>query len=139
MYASKWFRRDITAIAEEDTEGFARLSDYADQLCVLLDMASKKRITNAVVKDLLKLLTKQFVDIEKYIKEQGLELNYDIFSFEGVINDAIATSPEAVADVKAGKEKALNAIVGKVMQATKGKAQPDRIKAIILKKLQETP
>ncbi len=47
----------------------------------------------------------------------------------------IAANPAIVAEVQAGKEKAFNSLVGKVMAASKGKANPAQVNAILKRKL----
>ncbi len=50
---------------------------------------------------------------------------------------AIAANPKAVADYKNGKEKALGAIVGQVMRATKGQANAQMVNELVLRQLAE--
>ena len=54
---------------------------------------------------------------------------------EKIVDDVIAANPAIVAEYKAGKEKAFNSLVGKVMAASKGKANPAQVNAILKKKL----
>jgi aspartyl-tRNA(Asn)/glutamyl-tRNA(Gln) amidotransferase subunit B len=135
-YASKWFRRDMTALAEEGR--LALLNEYSDQVVALFSLSYRKRISDPTTKEILKTLSQQFIEVEQYVKSNNLELVEDTSEFEHIIDNAISQSPDAVADVKAGKEKALNSIVGKVMQQTKGKARPDQVREIIVKKLKSS-
>ena len=59
----------------------------------------------------------------------------DSASLNIFVEDAIAQSERAVADFKAGKEAALKAIVGKVMQLSKGKANPQTAEQLLREKL----
>ena len=52
-----------------------------------------------------------------------------------MLQDAIAANPAIVAEYRAGKEKAFNSLVGKVMAASKGKANPAQVNAALKKKL----
>ena len=47
----------------------------------------------------------------------------------------IAANPQQVADYRGGKEKAFNSLVGQVMKATKGKANPQQVNEILKRKL----
>jgi aspartyl-tRNA(Asn)/glutamyl-tRNA(Gln) amidotransferase subunit B len=52
-----------------------------------------------------------------------------------ICDEAIAESPKAVAEFKAGKERAIGAIVGLVMKKSKGQANPQIVNKILLEKL----
>jgi aspartyl-tRNA(Asn)/glutamyl-tRNA(Gln) amidotransferase subunit B len=54
---------------------------------------------------------------------------------EKIVDDAIAANPSIVAEYKSGKEKAFNALVGKVMAASKGKANPAQVNAILRRRI----
>jgi aspartyl-tRNA(Asn)/glutamyl-tRNA(Gln) amidotransferase subunit B len=51
------------------------------------------------------------------------------------VDEVLAANPQQVADYRNGKEKAFNSLVGQVMKATKGKANPARINELLKKKL----
>jgi aspartyl-tRNA(Asn)/glutamyl-tRNA(Gln) amidotransferase subunit B len=59
----------------------------------------------------------------------------DTGAIEKIVDDVLAANAAIVAEVRAGKEKAFNALVGKVMAASKGKANPAQVNAILKKKL----
>ena len=73
------------------------------------------------------------IDIKKYVKEQKLEAVSDTAQLQKFCEKAIKDNPKAVEDFKAGNEKALNFIVGQVMQKTKGKATPKEVNDILRK------
>ncbi len=77
--------------------------------------------------------TEQDVDAE--IKERGLGLISDANAIEKVVDEVLAANAKQVADYKAGKEKAFNSLVGQVMKATKGKANPAQVNEILRRKL----
>ena len=68
-------------------------------------------------------------------RRRGLTQISDAGAIEKIVDDVIAANPAIVAEVKAGKEKAFNSLVGKVMTASKGKANPAQVNAILKKKL----
>ena len=71
------------------------------------------------------------------VKEKGLAMVGDDF-IAAAAKEAIAENPDAVSDYKAGTEKALNFIVGKVMQKTKGKADARLAREMVLKELENS-
>jgi len=54
---------------------------------------------------------------------------------EKVVNDVLASTAKQVADYRAGKEKAFNSLVGQVMKATRGKANPAQVHEVLKRKL----
>jgi aspartyl-tRNA(Asn)/glutamyl-tRNA(Gln) amidotransferase subunit B len=69
------------------------------------------------------------------IAAKGLTQISDIGAIEKIVDDVLAANVAIVAEYKAGKEKAFNALVGKAMAATKGKANPTQVNAILKRKL----
>jgi aspartyl-tRNA(Asn)/glutamyl-tRNA(Gln) amidotransferase subunit B len=59
----------------------------------------------------------------------------DESAIETIVDTVLATNAAIVADVKAGKEKAFNSLVGQVMKASKGKANPAQVNAILKRKI----
>ena len=74
---------------------------------------------------------------EDIVKSQGLVQISDTGALEGLVAQVISENPQAVADFKAGKKKAVGALVGQVMKATKGQANPQVVNGLLSKKLAE--
>ena len=72
---------------------------------------------------------------KQIVEEQGLGQVSDTSAIEELCKKAIEANPSAVADVKAGKTKAMASIVGTVMKESKGKANPQLVNEILLKLL----
>ena len=69
------------------------------------------------------------------IAKRGLEQISDAGALESIADQVIAANAPQVADYRAGKEKAFNSLVGQIMKATKGKANPQQVNAILKRKL----
>ena len=69
------------------------------------------------------------------VKELGLEQVSDVGRLEAFCDEAIAANPKSVADFKAGKQNAVNALKGQVMKLSKGTANPQLVGEILVKKL----
>ena len=67
--------------------------------------------------------------------EKGLEAVSDSSLIEGFVDEVIASNEAAVESVKAGDDKPLNFLMGKVMQATQGKANPGEVRARLIEKI----
>jgi aspartyl-tRNA(Asn)/glutamyl-tRNA(Gln) amidotransferase subunit B len=69
------------------------------------------------------------------IDKQGLKQITDTGAIEALVDDVLAANAANVAEFKSGKEKAFNALVGQVMKAAKGKANPQQVNDLLKKKL----
>ncbi|SES90594.1 aspartyl/glutamyl-tRNA(Asn/Gln) amidotransferase subunit B [Nitrosospira multiformis] len=74
---------------------------------------------------------------DRIIDSQGLRQISDSSALENLVYEVLAANPKSVEEFKAGKEKAFNALVGQVMKAARGKANPAQVNEILRKKLTE--
>jgi len=95
------------------------------------------KINRGTAKKVLIAVIEDGVDPEVYCKEQGFEVQADETLIASVIDEAIAANPAAVADYRAGKEKALMAIFGACMKQLRGNGDPQVIKALLEQKLKD--
>ena len=73
--------------------------------------------------------------VDDVIEAKGLKQISDSSELEKIIDDVLAANAKNVEEVKAGNAKAMNALVGQAMKATKGKANPAQVNALLQKKL----
>ena len=69
------------------------------------------------------------------IEAKGLNHTNDTGALEKIVDEVIAANPDNVAQFKAGKDKAFNALVGQVMKASKGKANPAQVNELLKARL----
>ena len=74
-------------------------------------------------------------DVDALIEAKGLKQMNDSGALEAIIDDVLAANADNVAQFRAGKEKAFNALVGQAMKASKGKANPAQVNELLKKKL----
>jgi len=72
---------------------------------------------------------------DEIIEKQGLKQITDSGAIEALIDEVLAGNAAMVAEFRAGKEKAFNALVGQAMKATKGKANPQQVNELLRRKL----
>ena len=104
-----------------------------EHLAKLIELTEAGTINSSVAKEVFEKIFDENADPEKYVEEKGLKIVQDDGALEEVLKKVIADNPQAVADYKGGKEKALGALVGQTMKAMKGKANP----GVVNKKLRE--
>jgi aspartyl-tRNA(Asn)/glutamyl-tRNA(Gln) amidotransferase subunit B len=73
--------------------------------------------------------------VERIIQDRDLKQMNDTGALEGIVDEVIAANAKNVAEFQAGNEKALNALVGQIMKASKGKANPQQVNDLLRSKL----
>jgi aspartyl-tRNA(Asn)/glutamyl-tRNA(Gln) amidotransferase subunit B len=89
----------------------------------------------ATVGDILHDVTHAASVIDNIIEAKGLKQMNDTGELEKIIDEVLAANPKNVEEFKAGNAKALNGLVGPIMKASKGKANPAQVNALLVKKL----
>ena len=74
-------------------------------------------------------------DADAVIEKKGLRQISDAGALEAAVDHVLAANAKQVEDYRAGKEKAFNSLVGQVMKATQGKANPAQVSAILKRRL----
>jgi aspartyl-tRNA(Asn)/glutamyl-tRNA(Gln) amidotransferase subunit B len=102
----------------------------------LIRLVEQGTVSGKTAKDVLQEMAATGKTAEVIVKEKGLTQVSDTGLIEKAVEKAIVANPSAVAEFKAGKQKALGALVGAVMKETGGKANPQLVNKILCQKLQ---
>lgn len=101
----------------------------------MISLIEKGTISGKIAKTVFKGMLETGKDPEKIVEEQGLVQISDEGAIKAIVEQVVAGNPQSVADFKAGKEKAIGFLVGQVMKASKGKANPALANKLILEVL----
>ncbi len=126
----------IMNVANTDIEGFRKMIS-PEQLCQLVAKIPGGSVSSTSAKEVLGEMFKTGTDSGDIIKERGLSQISDTGELEAAIVDVINSNTQAVSDYRSGKETALKFLVGQVMRATKGRANPALAGELLQKKLGE--
>ncbi len=108
----------------------------AAQLGGLVARIADNTISNAIAKKVFEALWNgEGATADEVIDKQGLKQITDTGAIEKLVDEVLAANAANVAEYKAGKEKAFNALVGQVMKAAKGKANPQQVNELLKAKL----
>lgn len=107
-----------------------------ENLAALVSLVSLGEISSKIAKDIFPEMIGGQAPTE-IVKSRGLTQISDEAELEKIIKNLIDENPKAVADYRAGQEKALGFFVGAVMKATKGQANPGKVNQILLRYLQK--
>jgi aspartyl-tRNA(Asn)/glutamyl-tRNA(Gln) amidotransferase subunit B len=126
---------EVTARANEEQLEFAALPIKAEQLGKLRMRVADGTISGKSAKEILDAIWSGETDVDQIIDKRGLKQVSDAGEIEKLVDDVLKTNAKQVEDYRAGKEKAFNSLVGQVMKATKGKANPAQVNEILRRKL----
>ena len=132
---SNWLMVETMRLMKETGTDADSLSFSAKNLAKLIELNEKKEINNAVAKQVFEVVFKEDVDPAEYVEKNNLSTKTDSGELLLVVKRAIEANPKAVEDVKAGKQKAIGAIVGSVMKEMKGKCDPAEANRMIAEEL----
>ena len=134
--AANWIMGDLSARLNREGLDIEAAPVSAEQLGGLIARIADQTISNAIGKKVFDALWQgQGKTADEIIEAQGLKQITDTGAIEALVDEVIAANPGNVAEYKAGKEKALNALVGQIMKAAKGKANPQQVNDLLKKKL----
>jgi len=124
------------SVVRDGTPGRDVIRVPAESLAKLITRITDGTISNANAKKaFFELWTGPELDVDEVIEAKGLKQISDSGELEKIINDVLAANAKNVEEVRAGNTKAMNALVGQAMKATKGKANPAQVNELLKKKL----
>ncbi|GAA5347130.1 aspartyl/glutamyl-tRNA(Asn/Gln) amidotransferase subunit B [Planifilum fimeticola] len=100
-------------------------------LAGMLGLIQKGTISTKIAKDVFKELVEKGGDPEKIVKEKGWVQISDEGELAKIVAQVVEANPQSVTDFKNGKDRALGYLVGQVMKATRGKANPQMVNRLI--------
>ena len=116
---ANWILGDISAWINNENKSIAEFPVSAEHIGGLVNLIKKDE------------------DPADIVKRLGLEQVSDTGAIEKIVDEVLAANPKSVADFKGGKKNAIGFLVGQVMRASKGKANPGMVNQLLQKKLSE--
>ncbi|KOC30169.1 glutamyl-tRNA amidotransferase [Comamonas testosteroni] len=134
--ASNWIMGEISRRLNMEEIGMDQVKVSAEQLGTLIARIHGNVISNNSAKQVFEALwTGEGSDVDAIIEAKDLKQSNDTGALEAIIDEVIAANPANVEQYRAGKDKAFNALVGQVMKASKGKANPSQVNELLKAKL----
>ncbi len=134
---SNWLMGETMRLQKEKNLDQDEIPFSPQNLANLIELADSGKINNTVAKEVFEKIFEEDIEPKAYVEANGLASVSDAGELRGIVEEAIKNNPKAVEDYKAGKKKAAGAIVGQVMKATQGKANPGMINELIAEILGE--
>jgi aspartyl-tRNA(Asn)/glutamyl-tRNA(Gln) amidotransferase subunit B len=108
----------------------------AATLAALIGRIVDGTISNNAARQVFEALwSGESADVDAVIEAKGLKQMNDSGALEKIVDEVVTANPKSVEEYRAGKEKAFNALVGQVMKASRGKANPAQVNELLKKRL----
>jgi aspartyl-tRNA(Asn)/glutamyl-tRNA(Gln) amidotransferase subunit B len=133
--ASNWIMGEVSRRLNAAEIGLEQSAVSAAQLALLITRIADGTVSNNAAKQVFDALWEGATDVDAIIEAKGLKQMNDSGALDKIIDAVIAANPDNVAQFKAGKDKAFNALVGQVMKASQGKANPAQVNDLLRAKL----
>jgi len=133
--AANWVMGDLSGALNRDGKDIADSPIAASQLAGLIARILDNTISSKIAKEVFESMWAGEGDADAIIDKKGLKQITDTGAIEKIVDEVIAANQKSVDEFRAGKERALNALVGQVMKGTKGKANPQQVTDLLKKKL----
>ena len=133
---SNWVMGELSRRLNSGEASIETAPVSAAQLAALVSRIADGTISNNAGKQVFEALwSGEASEVDAVIEAKGLKQMNDSGALEKIIDEVIAANADNVAQYKAGKEKAFNALVGQVMKASKGKANPGQVNELLKSRL----
>ncbi len=134
--ASNWIMGEVSRRLNNEEKDIAQVPVSADTLAALLKRIADGTVSNNAAKQVMDALwSGEGQDVDAVIEAKGLKQMNDSGALEAIIDEVMAANAPMVEQFRAGKDKAFNALVGLVMKASKGKANPQQVNDVLRQKL----
>jgi len=133
--AANYLMGKIASLTSEKGIGLDESSLTPAMLGKLANLVAGKTISSSAANDLIEILFTEGGDPKAIIEEKGMAQVSDDSALETWADEAIADNDKAVEDYKSGNAASINALMGSVMKASRGKANPPAVIAMLKKKL----
>ncbi len=133
---ANWIMGELAARLNKAEQDITDAPASPAQLAALVARIADGTISNNAGRKVFDALWQQTGDeVDAIIESLGLKQMSDSGELERIVEEVIAANARSVEEFRAGKEKALNALVGQVMKASRGKANPAQVNALLRQKL----
>jgi aspartyl-tRNA(Asn)/glutamyl-tRNA(Gln) amidotransferase subunit B len=132
---ANWIMGDMAAKMKEQEKGLSDLKFDQKKLCALVGLIDEGAINSKQAKEVFAEMFDLGSSPAEVVKTRGMVQVSDPKVIEAAVEKVLTENPQVAADYKGGKQGVIGFLVGKVMQATQGKANPKLVNEILKKKM----
>jgi aspartyl-tRNA(Asn)/glutamyl-tRNA(Gln) amidotransferase subunit B len=134
--AANWLMGEVSRRLNAEARDIDAIAVAAPTLGTLIARVVDGTLSNHGARQVFDALWSGSPDgVDALIASLGLALMNDTAALEAIVDEVIAANPKSVQEFRSGKDKAFNALVGQVMKASKGKANPAQASDLLRRKL----
>ncbi|MRV73278.1 Asp-tRNA(Asn)/Glu-tRNA(Gln) amidotransferase subunit GatB [Duganella sp. FT92W] len=139
--AANWLMGDVSSTLNRENTDIGASPVKPGQLANMLKRIADGTISNKIAKEIFGDMWAENSDdenlVDAIIDKKGLKQISDTGALEAIVVEVLANNAKSVEQYRAGKEAAINALIGQAMKASKGKANPAQLTELLKKKLAE--
>ena len=132
---ANWMQGEVSASLNRDEKNITDAPLTPAQLAGLVKRIGDGTLSGKLAKQVFEILWNEGGDVDAIIEAKGLKQVSDSGAIEKIIDEVMAANTKSVEEFRSGKEKAFNALVGQVMKASKGRANPQQVNDLLRQKL----
>ncbi len=132
---TNWMLGPLASCLNDENLDFSQSRVSPAQIARLSERSLDGTLSSKMAKEVFAAMWAGEGDPDAIIAKRGLQQISDSGEIETIVDQVIAANAQQVADFRAGKDKAFNSLVGQVMKATRGKANPQQVNDILRRKL----
>ncbi|NLZ10067.1 Asp-tRNA(Asn)/Glu-tRNA(Gln) amidotransferase subunit GatB [Neopusillimonas aromaticivorans] len=135
--AANWVLGEVSAALNRDEKDIDAIPVSAEALAGLIKRIIDGTISNKIARDVFAAMWagENGGEADAIIDAKGLKQISDTGAISKMVDDVLAAHPAIVEEYRAGKQKAFNSLVGQIMKAAKGKANPQQVNDLLKEKL----
>ena len=133
--AGNWVMGDLSRLLNTNNQEITDCRIKAEQLAAMLQLIEKGTISGKIAKTVFEDMFNTGKNPADLVKEKGLVQISDEGAIAAIVDEVIANNQKSVEDYRAGKDRALGFLVGQVMKASKGKANPELANKLLKERL----
>ncbi|MEQ2527778.1 Asp-tRNA(Asn)/Glu-tRNA(Gln) amidotransferase subunit GatB [Bacillaceae bacterium CLA-AA-H227] len=135
--ASNWLMGEVSGYLNAEQKELEEVALTPEGLAGMIKLIENGTISSKIAKTVFKELIENGGDAEQIVKDKGLVQISDEGALLKVVTEVLDNNPQSIDDYKNGKNKAIGFLVGQLMKATKGQANPQIVNKLLLEEIQK--
>ncbi|MGY4105575.1 Asp-tRNA(Asn)/Glu-tRNA(Gln) amidotransferase subunit GatB [Ignavigranum ruoffiae] len=128
---SNWLMGEVSAHMNKENLSLLETKLTPENLSQMIQLIDDGTISSKMAKKLFKILVTKGGNAEEIVEAEGMVQLSDPAKLQPIIDDVLAKNQESIEDYKNGKKRAMGYLVGQIMQATKGQANPQVVNQLL--------
>ncbi|MCD7034392.1 Asp-tRNA(Asn)/Glu-tRNA(Gln) amidotransferase subunit GatB [Metabacillus sp. GX 13764] len=133
--ASNWLMGEVSAYLNSEQKELSDVALTPEGLAGMISLIEKGTISSKIAKKVFKELIENGGNAEQIVKDKGLVQISDEGALRKMVTDALDANPQSIEDFKNGKDRAIGFLVGQIMKASKGQANPPMVNKILMEEI----